>query len=269
MTKTCFVIMPFSSTRSCTAKQWKYIFENLIKPAAEDSTFGYTCKRSTATRGNILKDIMVDLYNSDVVIADLTDKVPNVFYELGVRHALRNKTIILTQRRKDAPFDLSNYASHIYRWRSKEDKSNLQRKIRELIEDIEKHPEKADNPVNDFLQERPVHRGGSKQEMVNVVEYDDKDIPHIVISPKKLSLANVIGILLYAYTDKGMTLSELTKVVNSNWKRVAPPNVSATLAQMKEQVIKEGSPGNYVYRLSGKGRTSIRRLITALSASEF
>lgn len=268
MTKTCFVIMPISGTKSCSAEQWKWIFDNLIKPAVEDSGLGYTCKRSLATRGNILKDIIVDLYNSDVIIADLTDKVANVFYELGVRHALKNKTIILTQRRKDAPFDLSNYASHVYKWRSNRGKENLKKNIRELLADIQKHPEKPDNPVSDFLEEKPVYRGGSKQELANVIEYDDEDVPHIVISPKKLSLANVIGILLYAQTEKGMTLAELTKMIASNWKLVARTTVSGTLAQMKELVIKQGKPRNYVYRLSGKGRTAIRRLVSTLATRE-
>lgn len=259
--------MPFSSTKSCSASQWKRIFENLIKPAVEDSRLGYTCRRSSATRGNILKDIILDLYNSDAIIADLTDKVPNVFYELGIRHALKNKTIILTQRRKDAPFDLGNYASHVYKWRSENGRKDLMRKIKELLADIEKHPEKPDNPVSDFLEEKAVFRGGSRQEMVNVVEYDDDGNPHIVISPKNLSLANVIGILLYAHTDKGMALAELTKMVARNWRRVPPTTISATLAQMRELIIKEGKPGSYIYRLSGRGRTAIRRLIATLATS--
>jgi hypothetical protein len=259
--------MPISSTKSCSKKEWTLIFDE-IKSAVKDSGLGYTCKRSTATRGNILKDIIVDLYNSDAVIADLTDKVANVFYELGVRHALKNKTIILTQRRNDAPFDLSNYASHVYKWRSKKGIENLKKKIQELLIDIEKHPEKPDNPVSDYLEERPVHRVGSKQEMVNVVEYDDEGIPHIVMSPKKLSLANVIGILLYARAAKGMSLAELTKMVASNWKRVKQTTISGTLAQMRELTIKEGKPRNYVYRLSGKGRTAIRRLIATLATGE-
>lgn len=260
--------MPISGTKSCSKDQWQWIFDNLIKPAVEDSGLGYTCKRSTAIRGNILKDIIVDLYNSDVVIADLTDKVPNVFYELGVRHGLTNKTIVLTQRRKDPPFDLINYASHVYKWKTKKGQENLKRKIRELLLHIERNPDNPDNPVSDFLEERPVRRGGSRQEMMNVVEYDDEDVPHIVVSPKKLSLANVIGILLYAYTEKGMTLRELTKSVATNWWRVPSTTISGTVAQMRELVIKEGKPGKYVYRLSGKGRTSIRRLIASLATAE-
>ncbi len=40
------------------------------------------CKRSEATRGNVVAAIMRDLHDSYVVIADLTDRNANVFYEL-------------------------------------------------------------------------------------------------------------------------------------------------------------------------------------------
>lgn len=260
--------MPFSRTRSCSEDQWTWIFENLIKPAVEDSGLDYTCTRSRATRGNLLKDIIVDLYNSDVVIADLTDRVSNVFYELGVRHALQNKTIMLVQNRKHAPFDLHQYASHVYNWKTTTGRNNLKKKIRELLIDIENNPEKPDSPVADFLQDKAVHRGSPRQEMMTVIEYDDQNTPHIVISPQKLSLSNVIGLILYAYIDKGLTMSELVRAVTANWKRVSSPRISATLSTMRELVIREGKAGAYVYRLSGKGRTSIRRLIQTLSTKD-
>lgn len=87
--------MPFSKTKSCSEEEWTSIFENLLKPAVETAGLDYVCRRSEATRGNIIGAIVQDLYGSYVVIADLTDRNANVFYELGVRHALQNRSIIL------------------------------------------------------------------------------------------------------------------------------------------------------------------------------
>ena len=95
--KVCFVIMPFSKTKTCSESEWTKIFEDVFKPAVEESGLGYDCRRSAATRGNIVKDILLDLQDSKVVLADLTDWNPNVFYELGVRHAMTNRTILVTQ----------------------------------------------------------------------------------------------------------------------------------------------------------------------------
>jgi len=55
---------------------------------------------------NILKDIIQSIHNSDLVIADLSGLNPNVFYELGLAHALRKNVILLTQDIEQLPFDL-------------------------------------------------------------------------------------------------------------------------------------------------------------------
>lgn len=148
--------MPFSPTKSCTEEEWTRIFEAIFKPAIEGAGLGYECRRSNATRGNIVAGIVRDLNDAYVVLADLTDRNANVFYELGVRHALTNRTIIIAQDRRDIPFDLGNYASHVYDWRSEKGNEELTRTLRELLHEIDTNPERPDNPVSDFLEDLPV-----------------------------------------------------------------------------------------------------------------
>lgn len=99
MPRTCFVIMPFSSTESCTEDEWDWIFENMFKPAVEGAGLEYECRRSVATRGNLVASILQDLDDAYVVLADLTDHNANVFYELGVRHSLRDRSILVAQKK--------------------------------------------------------------------------------------------------------------------------------------------------------------------------
>lgn len=154
MARICFVIMPFSQTDSCAEDEWTAVFETLIKPAVEgDGNLGYECRRSTATRGNLVRGILEDLQAAHVVIADLTDRNANVFYELGVRHALTDRTIIISQNRNHIPFDLQNYASHEYDWRTPEGRADFETVIRTLLRDIDEKPDRPDNPVSDFLHE--------------------------------------------------------------------------------------------------------------------
>ena len=147
--RVCFVIMPFSSSATCTEAEWTQIFEEVIKPAIEAAS--YDCRRSTATRGNLIKGIIQDLDASWVVLADLTDRNPNVFYELGVRHALRDRTILIAQNRGDIPFDLQSYANHVYDWRTGQGKARFAEQIKALLEDVDRDPNRSDNPVSDFL----------------------------------------------------------------------------------------------------------------------
>jgi hypothetical protein len=101
--KHCFVIMPFSKTvDKHTAEYWDSFFSNFIQPAVEN--LGYTCKRSSAKPGNIMKAIVNDLVNSDLVLAVLTDYNPNVLYELGTRHSLKRGTIMMLERGQKIPF---------------------------------------------------------------------------------------------------------------------------------------------------------------------
>jgi len=151
MPRTCFAIMPFSATSSCTEDEWTLIFDAVIKPAIEGSGFEYECHRSIATRGNIVALILQELKESYVVIADLTDQNANVFYELGVRHSLKDRTILIAQKEEDIPFDLRAYAYHIYDWQTDEGKQAFALRISELISEIHNNPDRPDNPVSDFL----------------------------------------------------------------------------------------------------------------------
>jgi hypothetical protein len=88
--KKCFVIMPFSKTTAKrTERYWTDHYNNFLKPKV-DSVGGIEAERSKPLRGQILKDIITDLIFADIVIADLTDNNPNVFYELGVRQSFKH-----------------------------------------------------------------------------------------------------------------------------------------------------------------------------------
>jgi hypothetical protein len=110
----------------------------------------------------VVAGIIRSLNDAHVVLADLTDRNANVFYELGVRHALADRTIIVAQDRSDIPFDLIGYASHVYDWRSAKGKDELTRKLCEVLAEIDGNPDRPDNPVSDFLEEAPAGPVGKK-----------------------------------------------------------------------------------------------------------
>ncbi len=150
MVKKCFVIMPFSRTQSHSEEEWTHIYESLFKRIFEDA--GYECERASTTRGGaIIGDIIRQLDTADIVLADLTDNKANVLYELGIRHTLGGKcknTIMVAQKREDLPSDLSGYGVIFYSPLCIDD---FKRKINDRIKEIERNPDKSDNPVSDFL----------------------------------------------------------------------------------------------------------------------
>ena len=151
--KNCFVIMPFSKTNKATENQWTQIFKNVIKKSVEESGYLYECKRGKINIGNITEDIFDNLYKADIVIADLTDQNPNVLYELGIRHALRDSTILITQSLKDIPFDLRYLACIEYNcWRLYNDKELFNGQIKNAIKNIEENKENTKSPVGQYLK---------------------------------------------------------------------------------------------------------------------
>jgi ActR/RegA family two-component response regulator len=149
--KKCFVIMPFSSTTTCTEDEWSEIFENVIKPAVERSSFNYKCEKSNSQFESIIEHILDKLNRSELVIADLTDRNPNVLYELGVRHTLGGPAIMIAQKKDDIPFDLLPYPYKIYGWKTQRERDKFKTQIKEAFEELEKNPHKAVSPVRKYL----------------------------------------------------------------------------------------------------------------------
>ncbi len=150
--KNCFVIMPFSGTKSCSEQEWTDAFKLLIKPSVENAGFNYMCTRNSQHVGGIIQNIMKNLNQADLVIADLTDRNANVFYELGVRHTLNTPTILITQNLDDVPSDLQNYMCIKYNQKPAGVKK-LEKDIKDAIIEIKNANGKINySPVGDFLQ---------------------------------------------------------------------------------------------------------------------
>lgn len=154
MHKRCFVIMPFSqTTEKHTAVYWDNFFLKFIKPAVEK--FGYSCSRSKAQPSNIIKDILKELLEVKLVLAVLTDYNANVWYELGIRHALRKGTIMIIEEGEKLPFDISQYGVIMYS-DTIVGAPDFEEKLKSFIERIETD-KPADSPAIDFLDSLTVN----------------------------------------------------------------------------------------------------------------
>ena len=110
----CFVVMPFGAKGSEEEREFKNIYTYLIKKTVENS--GVECIRGDEIpeSGIIAFQIKEKLHKTDLVIADLTNKNPNVLYEVGYRHALGKPIISIAQDVKGLPFDLAHYRTIAY-----------------------------------------------------------------------------------------------------------------------------------------------------------
>jgi hypothetical protein len=105
--KSCFIIMPFSQTEHHSQEYWTNHFEYYLKPLIE-KTGKLSVFRSEPLKGNIASQIITDLINSYIVVADLTDHNPNVLWELGVRQSYKHCTITIAEKGTKIPFHFSH-----------------------------------------------------------------------------------------------------------------------------------------------------------------
>jgi len=105
--KTCFVICPIGDVGSDVRAWSDDIFNSLLFPIA--SEFEYQARRAIdeARPGEITTNIIQDIVEADLVIADLTFHNANVFYELALRHARGTPFFHVASIGTKIPFDIS------------------------------------------------------------------------------------------------------------------------------------------------------------------
>ena len=99
-----FVAMPYGMKEEI---DFNKVYSDLIKPALIYEGYEVFRADEEQAAGNIRTDMFQELLLADLVIADLSIDNPNVWYELGVRHALRARGVILIKSKRDyMPFDI-------------------------------------------------------------------------------------------------------------------------------------------------------------------
>lgn len=142
-----------------------HIYTEWIKPTIESISISpseektITCHRADKENrpGEIIDHILEHLISADIVIADLSGKNPNVFYELGVRHAIKKNTILIADNIDDIPFDLRGQRAIPYQF----DPIKLvefKKSLIETVSNVISSDIQIDNPVRQFLYNKEVER---------------------------------------------------------------------------------------------------------------
>lgn len=151
MKNVCFVVMPIGEqkignltiTEDSLKKKYDYIIKNAILKANPD--LEVIRADEELNPGSISNDIFMKLMNSQYVIADITYPDPNVFYELGIRHAIKPGTILI---REDVdfsiPFDIS-HLRYIPYTQELDGMDKLSEQLKKRFDFYENNPCKPDN----------------------------------------------------------------------------------------------------------------------------
>ena len=140
---TCFVMQPFDGYLG------EY-YEKIFKPAIEKA--GLRAVRADDdifATGKIMDQVWRGIREATVLVAELTSKNPNVFYELGLAHALEKPVVLVSSNQDDVPFDLGHIRAIFYDQRDPFWGEKLIDKVADNIRSALENPEDAIFRVED------------------------------------------------------------------------------------------------------------------------
>ena len=107
--KTCFSIMPFGDGFED--------IDRIIREAALECGLEYVRGDRQQQPGSIMPQIVHNIRQASVVVADITSHNPNVFYELGIAHQIKGpeRVVIITQSAEQSPYDVHEFRQLTYK----------------------------------------------------------------------------------------------------------------------------------------------------------
>lgn len=103
--KICFVITPIGSETDAIRRHIDGVIDAAISPALGEG-FELRVSHRIYEPGSITKQIIHEIYKADLVIANLTDRNPNVMYELAIRHCIGRPVITIADCETKLPADI-------------------------------------------------------------------------------------------------------------------------------------------------------------------
>lgn len=164
----CFVIAPIGAEGSDTRWKSDRILKHIIRTTLQGT---YDVERADDIHrpGIITVQIIQRLLEAPLVVADLSEANPNVYYELAIRHAAKKSVVHMIAEGEDAPFDVSQM--RFIRFNIK-DPDSIERAKHELDEHVKAiaNGENIQTPVQvaQIIASPPAH--GSQQETAVIMQ---------------------------------------------------------------------------------------------------
>jgi len=106
--KKAFVLMPFK-------EPYNSYYPAIFKPALEDAGYNDVLRADDVfTPRPIMLDIQRSIIETDLILCEMSERNPNVFYELGLAHAIGKPAILVARQQDNIPFNLRHIRVIIY-----------------------------------------------------------------------------------------------------------------------------------------------------------
>jgi hypothetical protein len=162
--KTCFFVAPIGEEGSETRRRSDQVLKDVVEPPAKEC--GYTVTRADpiAKPGVITSQVTDLVLGSDLVIANLTGRNPNVFYELVLRHAIRKPYILVVEQGEPLSFDVAGVRTIALDHKDLDSIERCKGEIARQIHELEKVPADIESPVSAAIEIQKMRTRGQPVE---------------------------------------------------------------------------------------------------------
>lgn len=191
--KICFVISPIGEEGSDIRERSDQVLKHIITGPMEQLGYEVIRADKISEPGIITTQIIEHIVDAALVIADLTDKNPNVFYELALRHAIRKPLVQMIKKGEIIPFDVAATRIIQFDLHSLDSVASAKEDILSQVKSLEAGKSEVHNPISVSIDLKVLKESGNIEErsLADIVE---------AISDLRLAVTSV---------DKGFSNSKL------------------------------------------------------------
>lgn len=135
--KSAFFITPIGAVGSPERFRADQLHDHVLTQLLSELGYRLTRGDRDPDPGQILEAVLEQIVHADLIIADITGRNPNVFYELAVAHAAQRRTIMIQEGDERLPFDVANLRAIPYDIGCPSGTEDLRRAVRAAVESVE------------------------------------------------------------------------------------------------------------------------------------
>lgn len=199
----CFVIMPISDQGDYTAGHFDKVYEQIFKPAIEEA--GYESYRVDENKicDSIIGKIFHAVQECPMALCDLSNRNPNVLYELGIRQAYDKPVVLVQDEKTERIFDVSGINTVQY---------SSKRLYDEVLRDRKN--------ITDAIRST---KAGEQNSITKVVSIKNAEIPNVSVSKEdkiELMLSGLIDDVNELKRDKFLRYDRFNSNLDLNDQRI-------------------------------------------------
>lgn len=150
--RTVFVISPIGSPGSVEHRRYWLTLEYIVKKAFAGNEWEVVRADEETSPDSITTQVIGRIVEADIVVADLTDHNPNVFYELAVAHGYQKPVVHLMQDGQKVPFDVVDQRVIFYDLADPESVDKARQALRGSVKWLDANPGQSRNPLSAYGQ---------------------------------------------------------------------------------------------------------------------